>query len=312
MIPFKLLPTYKNYIWGGNKLRPDSPRTAEAWIVFDENIIMDGEFAGFSLNQLINSNGVSLLGSKVVAKTGKTFPLLIKLLDCEQWLSLQVHPNNEQAQQLAGFNHYGKTEAWYIINAEENAQIISGFRPNVTSEEINNCIGRKDILDLVKTINVQANDTVFISPGTIHALGPGLLLYEVQQNSDITYRVYDWDRPMKGNRKLHLEESIQVINPKNKGLIIADDPMIPYLPKKELITCEYFTLSLLHGHQNKLDIASDGTSFSVITALSHQIEINGTDWSFKLSPYETLFLPAKCKRFSVIFHHEAKALYTYC
>jgi mannose-6-phosphate isomerase len=312
MIPFRLMPHYKDYVWGGKKLRPDAPVTAEAWIVFEENTIADGKHAGLTLNQLVDMEGETLLGSKVFSQTGTHFPLLIKLLDCEKWLSLQVHPDNIQAQQISGTDLLGKTEAWYVIEAEENAQLISGFRPNTTREDIRKTVGSKAILDLVEYRNVQSGDAIFINPGTIHALGPGLLIYEVQQNSDITYRVYDWDRPMDGNRKLHIDESIQVLNPENKEQIITHDSTASHSSDKELFGCEYFTLSVLQSNTNKRVFKSDGTSFSVITALDHPIEINGKDWSFTLSPLETLFIPANCKRFSMISHNNAKALYTYC
>ena len=312
MIPFKLMPHYKDYVWGGKKLRPDAPVTAEAWIVFEENTIVDGKYAGLSLNQLVDMEGETLLGSRVYTQTGKRFPLLIKLLDCEKWLSLQVHPDNKQAQQISGPDLFGKTEAWYVIEAEENAQLISGFRPNTTREDIRNTVGSKAILDLVEYRNVQSGDAIFINPGTIHALGPGLLIYEVQQNSDITYRVYDWDRPMDGNRKLHIEESVLVLNPENKEQVISHDSKTSHPSDKELFSCEYFTLSVLQCITNKRVFKSDGTSFSVITALDHPIEINGKDWSFTLSALETLFIPANCTQFSMISHNNAKALYTYC
>jgi mannose-6-phosphate isomerase len=195
LFPFKLTPTYQNYVWGGKRLRPEAEITAEAWIIYDENKITDGPYAGQTLNKVVELEGEAFLGTKVVALTGNHFPLLIKLLDCAKWLSLQVHPNDEQAERLEGPDHFGKTEAWYVIEAKKGVQLISGFQLGVTRADIQNAVGKKDILKLVKRQYVQAGDTIFIKPGTIHALGSGLLIYEVQQNSDLTYRVYDLGLP---------------------------------------------------------------------------------------------------------------------
>jgi len=219
LIPFKLTPIFKEYVWGGKKLRPEAEITAEAWIVHEENIVADGPYMGKTLAKVVDLEGTALLGSQVVKFKGRRFPLLIKLLDCADWLSLQVHPNNEQAKKLAGPTQNGKTEAWYVIDAEEDAQLISGLKPNVTRQDIQAAAGKKEILDLVERRSVKTGDSIFIAPGTIHALGPGLLIYEVQQNSDITYRVYDWDRPMDGTRKLHIDESIEVLNPNERGTV---------------------------------------------------------------------------------------------
>ena len=220
LYPFKLNPTYRDYVWGGKRLRPQADITAEAWVVYEEDTVAGGPYAGRTLAEVAELEGEALLGSRPVALTGKRFPLLIKLLDCARWLSLQVHPNDEQAERLAGPGFFGKTEAWYVVDAQPGAQLISGFRPGVTRQAIHNAVGKKAILDIVETRNVKAGDTIFIAPGTIHALGAGLLIYEVQQSSDLTYRVYDWDRPVTGTRKLHIEESMVVLDPDAAGNVL--------------------------------------------------------------------------------------------
>ncbi|MCJ7701983.1 MAG: hypothetical protein MUO62_10390, partial [Anaerolineales bacterium] len=128
LFPFRLKPSYREYIWGGNRLRPNLGKTAEAWIVYEGNEITDGPYAGTRLGEVAEKNPIDLLGPRILAQSGSRFPLLIKLLDCADWLSLQVHPNNEQAEKLEGPGHLGKTEAWYVVEADEGAQLLGGFR----------------------------------------------------------------------------------------------------------------------------------------------------------------------------------------
>jgi mannose-6-phosphate isomerase len=312
LIPFKLTPTYKEYVWGGKKLRPQAERTAEAWIVSEDDLVADGQYLGKTLAKVVELEGIALLGSKVVQRTGRRFPLLIKLLDCANWLSLQVHPNNEQAKKLAGANQNGKTEAWFVIEADEEAQLISGLKPDVTKEIIQKAAGKKEILDLVERRTVKKDDTVFIAPGTIHALGPGLLIYEIQQNSDITYRVYDWDRPMEEGRKLHIAESIEVLNPLEKGEVKTLDDKDAAAPISTLATCYYFSLTLLQGEQSNVKINTMGESFAVITSIDSSINVKVGESMFKLDPLETIFIPAECPPFEVVFEQKGKALLSHC
>lgn len=312
LIPFKLIPNYKVYVWGGKKLRPHAERTAEAWIICEDDVVAEGLYVGKTLAKVVELEGTALLGSNVVQRTGRRFPLLVKLLDCANWLSLQVHPNNEQAKKLAGPNQFGKTEAWFVIDADKDAQLISGFKPNVTSAEIQKAAGKKEMLDLVERRFVKPGDTIFIAPGTIHALGPGLLIYEVQQNSDITYRVYDWDRPMDGGRKLHINESIQVMNPFEKGEVKPFDEKISAAPISTLAACSYFSLTLLQGEKSNVKVNTMGESFAVITSIDSNITIKGSDWSFPLNPLETIFIPAECPPFEVVFEQKGRALLSHC
>ena len=309
--PFKLTPTYRDYVWGGKRLRPEADVTAEAWVVYEEDKVVDGPHAGKTLAEVVELEGEALLGSHAVALTGKRFPLLIKLLDCARWLSLQVHPNDEQAERLEGPGYFGKTEAWYVVDAEEGAQLFSGFRPGVTKENIHFAVGKKAILDLVEHRNVKAGDTIFIAPGTIHALGPGLLIYEVQQSSDLTYRVYDWGRPATGTRKLHIEESIAVLDPEVGGNVLPRDPEPPGSGRKELVSCQYFTLELMAGRSGSIPVDLQGKSFSALTVLTGNINIYAEDWSFELGPLESLLIPAICGKYWIPFIGEARALLSY-
>jgi mannose-6-phosphate isomerase len=306
--PFKLNPTYRDYVWGGKRLRPQAEITAEAWVVFEEDQVADGPYAGKTLAEVVELEGAALLGSQPMALTGKRFPLLIKLLDCARWLSLQVHPNDEQARRLAGPGFYGKTEAWYVVEADPGAQLISGFRPGVTRQAIQAAVGKKSILDIVESRNVKAGDTIFIPPGTMHALGPGLLIYEVQQSSDLTYRVYDWDRPVTGTRKLHIQESMEVLDPDCAGNILPTDPN-PANGRQKLISCKYFSLELIGGDRaGSVPVDLQGVSFSAVTALNGPIKVHAGEWFCELAALETLLIPAICGNYQVTFDDQARAL----
>ena len=192
--PFSLAPEYRDYVWGGSRLRPEIVPTAEAWVIYAGNRITSGPYAGRTLSELSDEFSVDLLGTRAIAQTGSRFPVLVKILDCAQWLSLQVHPNDEQAQRLEGESFFGKTEAWHVLEAEPNAKLVAGIKPNISAVQLTSAIQSKSeaILELVEMVEVEAGDTLFMNPGTIHALGPGMLIYEIQQTSDLTYRVYDW------------------------------------------------------------------------------------------------------------------------
>ncbi len=305
--PFKLEPHYREYVWGGNRLRPDVGRTAEAWIVYEENKIINGPFAGSTLAQAADDNTAALLGDKVVKKSGTRFPLLIKLLDCADWLSLQVHPNDEQANQLEGPGHLGKTEAWYVVEADEGAQLLGGFRPGVTPDDVRTALYEGGILDLVQRHDVQTGDAIFIPAGLIHALGPGSLIYEVQQTSDITYRVYDWDRPMTAGRKLHLDQAAIALNPNLEGNLISGSKFADK-KKANLVTSEYFSLDLIVGNSETMDFDTRGESFSAFTVLDGDVFISGNGWQFDLGRFETLLVPAICGKYDVELVGSVRAL----
>jgi mannose-6-phosphate isomerase len=152
----KLIPSYQDYVWGGNRLRPGHDPTAEAWVIWEEDQIESGPLAGRTLGEVAIEFGEALLGAKAINRTGTRFPLLIKLLDCAQWLSLQVHPNNEQAVQLEGAGQFGKTEAWHILEAQPDATLIAGLKPNTSAETLANSIRNGTIIGHVQYAKVNA------------------------------------------------------------------------------------------------------------------------------------------------------------
>lgn len=294
----RLLPEYRDYLWGGNRLRPEVVPTAEAWVIYEEDHIADGPLMGRTLAEVAKEFGEDLLGEVPIQRTGRRFPLLIKLLDCAQWLSLQVHPNDDQARLLEGPNHFGKTEAWHIIDAANNAQLIAGIKPNSPSPQLVEAIRNGLVMDWVQYHTVRKGDSIFMPPGTLHALGPGLLLYEVQQTSDLTYRVYDWDRPQTATRKLHIDKSLAVVNPKAE---ISPIPLStsPTDERKILVACPYFSLEYVHGTDQTILMNTKRQSFHALTITEGEASIQAGADSVTLRPYESVLIPANCEEYEI-------------
>lgn len=287
----KLEPTYRDYVWGGNRLRPGIDPTAEAWVVWDGDVIQSGKLTGKTLGEVATQFGDALLGTKATSRTGTRFPLLIKLLDCAQWLSLQVHPNDDQAIALEGAGQFGKTEAWHILESGPDAKLIAGPLPNTSPETLAESIRNGTIIDHVQYAKVKQGDTVFMPAGTLHALGPGLLVYEVQQTSDWTYRVYDWGRPATEKRPLHIEKSIEVTRA---------DFTAPVIPMPEngdgtrhtLIECNYFTLELLSAKSNAIALDTKNESFHAVTVIEGKAVLQAGDEQVELEKFQTAVVPA--------------------
>lgn len=286
---FQLEPVYREYIWGGRRLRPEAERTAEAWVVYENDRIASGPLAGLTLAEAAQQHGAALLGSIPYAHTGARFPLLIKLLDCADWLSLQVHPDDIQAVKLEGAGQFGKTEAWHFIESSPGAQILSGVQPGTSAAALHEAIRAGTLLEHMRRLDVQVGSTILIPAGMIHALGPGLLVYEVQQTSDWTYRVYDWGRPATPQRPLHIEKSIAAANPALAGELLP-------LPAGEgaygLVRCPYFNLEILSSSAQALDLAVDGSSFHALTVIHGAATLEGEGWKFDLERFQTGLVPA--------------------
>lgn len=287
----KLDPAYRDYVWGGEKLRPGFNPTAEAWVVWEEDTIHAGPLAGLTLGEAAARYGGTLLGARPVSRTGMRFPLLIKLLDCAQWLSLQVHPDDKLALELEGPGQFGKTEAWHILEAEPGAKLIAGFQPNTSAETVAEAIRNQTIIEHVRYAAVGQGDTVFMPAGTLHALGPGLLIYEVQQTSDWTYRVYDWGRPQTEKRPLHIEKSIRATRPDFTAPIV---PMPAYGDgtSHTLVGCDYFTLDLLSASTRPIDLDTRGESFHAITVIEGKASLMADGERVDLERFQTAVVPA--------------------
>lgn len=308
LAPFRLEPAYHPRVWGGRRLGEGPVPIGEAWVVFEQNRVAEGPEAGHRLADLSQRLGADLLGRAPLARTGRRFPLLIKLIDAADWLSVQVHPNDQQALEIAGPGHLGKTEAWHILAAEPGASLICGAQPGTTAEVLARAMRDGAVLDLVRFVPVQAGDTVLLRAGTLHALGPGLFVYEVQQTSDLTYRVFDWNRPQSSGRALHLEQALRVTDPGACGEWHAAPPPGSVPVRVVVAACDYFLLELLQGEEAGFDLDTRGESFHALTVAEGTVHLEGEGWERSLAALETIVVPASAGAYRVRSQPTARLL----
>ncbi|MBT8237252.1 MAG: class I mannose-6-phosphate isomerase [Croceitalea sp.] len=306
--PLKFEPILKERLWGGTKLKEvlnkpiPSNITGESWelsaVKGDVSMVSEGSLTGRSLQELIDSNPKSLLGASVVERFGKEFPILIKFIDAKQDLSIQLHPNDALAKKR--HNSFGKTEMWYIMDADPQAQLIVGFNKDTTKEEYKQSLANNTLLDLLNYEAVKEGDTFFINTGKIHAIGAGVMLAEIQQTSDITYRVYDFNRKDKdGNeRELHTELALEAIDYEKK-----DDFKVKY-PKKQnqsnsMVACPYFTTKYLELTDELKQDLSQRDSFTIYMCVAGQAKI-ANDWGqTNIKKGETILIAAGSSHVSI-------------
>lgn len=286
--PFlRLDPQLHERVWGGGRLGrgPGGP-IGEAWLLHDACRVADGRHAGRTLADVCLAEP-ALLG-RVRGAGDARVPLLVKLLEAVDWLSVQVHPNDAQAVRLAGPGQQGKTEAWHVLEAAPGAEVISGLKPGVTGRDFAAAMRRGgDLLGLIERLPVAPGDTIFNPTGLLHALGPGLLIYEVQQSSDITYRAYDWDRPRSAGRALHVEEVLAVAD-------VAARPVVTPAPtgpgRHRLTACPFFWLDLL-ATDRPTDLGGAGT-FQAVTLVEGALALEAAGRRARLGRHETVFVAA--------------------
>ena len=280
--PLIVAPEYRDYVWGGQRLRPGQ-LTAEAWIVYEGDRVTSGPLKDRTLADIAAEYGSALLGTRPIKRTGTRFPVLIKLLDCAEWLSLQVHPNDEQASNWPALITLARPKRGTSSTPHRRLKFWADLRAGTTKEMLEEAVRGGTLLDRMERLNVHAGDTVFIRAGTIHALGPGVLLYEIQQTSDLTYRVFDWNRPASEGRQLHIEESLAVADP-NATAPITPRPAFVDGQATTLIKCDYFTLDLLTAQTKSIDLATRGESFHALTVIEGEAVIENDHVA---SPAET-------------------------
>src|SRR6187402_253533 len=243
----------KERIWGGEKLKTilnkpiTSSITGESWelstVEGDVSVVANGEYKGKPLTELINESPNEILGTAVHERFGKQFPLLFKYLDAREDLSIQVHPNDELAKKR--HNSFGKTEMWYVMQADKEARIIVGFKENSNPENYLKNLKNKTLLSILDSVKVEEGDVFFLETGTVHAIGAGLVIAEIQQTSDITYRLYDFERvDAAGNqRELHVDLALDAIN-YNK---VDTHKKYDKAPNQSnaVVDCPYFTTNFL-------------------------------------------------------------------
>lgn len=300
--PVLLTPAFKDYLWGGTKLRDiygkkcDMNPIAESWELSahkdGQSTVVSGEYSGLTLTDYIEKCGREILGTK--GKAFDNFPILIKFIDAKGYLSIQVHPSDEYALKNEG--EYGKTEVWYVMSAEEGAALYYGFKQEITQEEYRRRIEDNTITDVLNKVEAKAGDVFFIQPGTVHAIGAGLLICEIQQNSNTTYRVYDFGRVGADGkpRELHIDKAIAVsqltpsLSADSSSAAVYKDG---YTSRK-IAECKYFTSERIEVKE-KAEIPVDTTSFRsvVLTDGAAVLEMNGTQLTLKAG--DSVFIPAQ-------------------
>lgn len=305
LYPLKFKPIYKDYIWGGRNLlkyKKDLPdwSIAESWEISccpdGESIIDNGIYKGLTLNQLINIYSRGVVGSSLPVRYVEKFPLLIKMIDANDRLSIQVHPNDVYARRNDN-SDYGKNEMWYILEAKPGSKIIYGMKLGTTKEDFVKAIKEGTLLEHVNEIEVVSGDTINIPAGVIHAIGEGIVLVEVQQNSNITYRVYDYDRVDKyGNkRELHIDKAIDVIEfGKNRTLdkIKGFDININEGVKKTyLVSNKYFSVEK-YNVKGKIYENANGSKFLIYVIIDGECEIDYKSGKINLVAGESILVPA--------------------
>ncbi|MHA0036130.1 type I phosphomannose isomerase catalytic subunit [Deinococcus sp. PESE-13] len=290
--PLQLRAKAVERVWGGQRLAESAQPVGELWAIGEDNVVAAGPFQGRTVADLAAEFPTELLGS---AAQESRFPLLIKLLDCADWLSLQVHPNDEQAARLEGPGMLGKTEAWHILEAEPGARLIAGIASGTEPEDLRAAILAGQVIDRAVYREVSAGDSLMIPAGTVHALGPGLLLYEVQQSSDLTYRIYDWDRPATTGRALHLVQSAEV----SRAVTAEPRPLAAAAGAQEVLRCDYFVLERLTATGTSLERDTAGQSFHALTVIRGEAFLQVGEQSWPLQQYESVLLPASLGRYEL-------------
>lgn len=305
----KFEPILKEKIWGGVKLKNVLAKktlvdnVGESWEISDVgedvSIVVNGNLKGQTLKELLKTYTTDLVGSKVYKKFGNEFPLLIKFIDAKKPLSIQVHPDGELAKEK--HNSFGKTEMWYVMESDKEAELIVGFKKDTNEEEYLHHLKNKTLLDILNVDPVKNGDVYFIPAGRVHAIGAGVLLAEIQETSDITYRIYDWNRKdANGNyRELHTEFALKAIDYSSKESYKTD-----YAVKNNIsvpvVACPYFMTNVLKVTEEVIVNHEAKDSFVIYMCVKGQVAFEYKGVTELLSKGETLLVPASIKEFKII------------
>lgn len=306
LYPLQFNPILKERIWGGEKLKTIlnkpivSPITGESWelsaVEGDCSIVANGDFKGYTLIEIIENHPEELLGTKVFEKFGKQFPLLFKFLDAREDLSIQVHPNDALAQKR--HNSFGKTEMWYVMQADPKSRLIVGFKEDSNATEYVEKLEKNELLSILDTKEVQKGDVFFLETGTVHAIGAGLVIAEIQQTSDITYRLFDFNRKdAHGNtRELHVDLALDAINYQR---VETQKEYAKFVNQSNtMVDCPYFTTNYI-PLQGEMVVNKTEESFTVYMVVDgcFSIDINGLEYSYQTG--DTVLVPAALQLFTL-------------
>lgn len=321
LYPLKFKTIYKDKIWGGHKIETylhkdfgDLPNCGETWeisgVKSDVSVVDGGALDGESLADLLEQYKDELVGKKVYDHFGNIFPLLIKFIDANDDLSIQVHPNDELAKKR--HNSFGKTEMWYVIEADPGSSLITGFNQEVNEQVYLDKLNSGHLMDILNREQVSAGDVFFLPAGRVHTIGKGLLIAEIQQTSDITYRIYDFDRvDANGNkRELHTEEALAAIDYK-----FYDEYKTKYHAEKNqdvhLVTCPYFTTNVMDFTESTAKDYSNLDSFVIHVCVEGAYELKYADQSYNVKMGDCILLPKTIDKVELVTSTGFKILESY-
>ena len=303
----KFRPIIKDKIWGGSKLREVLGKSAsdsagESWEIStvegDISEVANGFYKGLKFDDLINSFQNEILGKAVITRFGTKFPLLIKYIDASENLSVQVHPGDDMAKK--NHNSFGKTEMWYIMQADKEAMINVGWSKKISPKEYHDSLNKGNLTEKLNFIKVDEGDTFLINAGKVHAIGQGVMLAEIQQTSDVTYRVYDWDRvdDEGKSRELHLDLAGEAMD-----FNLNDDYSIDYtLAKNEsrnLVDCKFFTTNIIEVEGNITMNYSSIDSFVIYMCVRGRVKLNIDGDKESIGYGECILIPAVTKSVTI-------------
>ncbi|WP_309640330.1 type I phosphomannose isomerase catalytic subunit [Flavobacterium sp.] len=306
LYPLQFKPILKERIWGGTKLKTElhksitSEITGESWelstVDGDVSVVANGAFTGKSLLELIDELPNEILGTKVHEQFGKQFPLLFKYLDAREDLSIQVHPNDALAK--ARHHSFGKTEMWYVMQADSNSSLIVGFKEDSNAKQYIENLEHKTLLNILDRVNVDIGDVFFLETGTVHAIGAGLLIAEIQQTSDITYRLYDFDRvdAQGKTRELHVDLALDAIN--YSRVEAKKEYTKTANISNAMVDCQYFTTNFI-PLQGVINVQKKDTSFTVYmcTEGAFTITFDGEIYAYRKG--DTVLIPASMSQYQL-------------
>ena len=305
LYPLTFEPLLKEIIWGGQDIRPfkgleaNEQKIGESWEIshVDDNysVVAEGELKGQNLDELLKTYGARLVGESVLKRFPERFPLLIKFIDAQQHLSIQVHPDDTLG--MARHNSFGKTEMWYVVKASPEAKLYSGFSQQSSPEDYVKRIAEGTIMEVMQEYKVKEGDVFFLPAGRVHAIGAGCFVAEIQQTSNITYRIYDYDRrDAQGNtRELHTELAKDAID-----YTLHDSYRTDYTPAlnepTHLVKCQYFETNLLDLTEEQVRDWSQLDSFVIYIVMSGALTLTDeTSYSLELKQGQSVLVPAECQ-----------------
>lgn len=319
LYPLKFKPIFKERIWGGSKLNdfcqnpePTNKPIGECWALSalrgDESVVVNGPLAGKTLNQLLVEYREELVGEDVFKKYQYNFPLLFKFIDANDKLSIQVHPNDELAMQRHGC--FGKSEMWYIIDAEEGAELILGFNQEVDKDLYLKHLNEGTLETILNKVKVRPGDAFYIPAGLVHAIGKGILLAEIQQSSDITYRLYDYNRVDANGekRQLHTEEALGAVGFNDNFKYIQAYSVSNISEKVLIVENEFFAVNVFDTQESIVRPYPAFSSFVVYICLFGDLEIKYEDIIIGLKKGEAILIPSCLKKYYFSCVVESKVL----